>query len=110
HKWPFPFKAGGTVVLHFILKRLSRPKSGDLALGDLDNLAALQADIAQLAIGELLELVDPGEAAEPVSKTSESATDQAAKGLMGPVRGKSGEARHGGNLSKILEVDCLSKR
>jgi hypothetical protein len=100
-KWPFPFGERGTLVLDFIPTRLSVPfedrvrlsgsEPGDLALGDVGNLAALQADIKQLPVGELFELVDRGEAVQPVAEARKGAADQgAAKDPVGPVKGQSG--------------------
>ena len=63
----------------------------DLALGDLDDLAALHADITQLPVGKLFELVDRGDAAEPVAKRHQGTAEEgAAKALVAMVEGKSG--------------------
>jgi hypothetical protein len=101
-KCPFPFIERGTVVLDFILTRLSvlswnstRLSSslelGDLAHGELHDLTTLHPDIAKLAVGKLLQLVNGGETPEAVAKPCQSAADQrAAKGLAAAVEGKSG--------------------
>jgi hypothetical protein len=110
-KYLFPFKRPGTVVLDFIPTRLSCPEPVYLARGDLDNLAALDTDIEQLAIGELLKFVERGEAAKPLAKTGEGAADQiGAMGFMGLAEGDFSEVGHDCNLSVIFEGEWMIER
>jgi hypothetical protein len=91
--------------------RLSGPEPVYLALGDLDDLAALETDIEQLPIGELFKLVERGKAGEPLAKTAEGATDEISPlDFVGMAEGDFSEVGHDRNLSVILEAECVTER
>ena len=66
-------------------------EAGDLAPGDLFDLAALDTDVAQLAIGELLELIDGLEALKAFAEPGKSLLEEGGQdGLAGAAKGETG--------------------
>ena len=76
---------------------------GDLTLGNLLDLRAVDADIAQLAIGELIELIDRLEVPDAVDQMAKLAAEKRrTSGTTGLVEGIIKRIRHDGVLSGFL--------